>query len=252
MPFSLKPATLLVCGLTLLLAGCATQPASHNETAAAAELSAPQPAPAQEERLGTAWGENIDSSVVSVEANRQSSRPTRMATVYYLGGRVPSDARTYTQVALGDVEMRIQDDSGRNMKIIRNARGDHQLFAFEGERYALAFNNHSRTVTYEIVSTVDGLDVLTGKPGSIEQRGYLLYPRTSLRIEGFRKSDDAVAAFRFAHPDAAYAANSAYGDAGNVGVIGVATFAIAPEKLPDCKPQAWPDNNGYAQPPCRK
>ena len=231
------------CGLALILAGCTSQhPRITSETAS----------PAQEKRLGTAWGENVSSRTVSVEATRLSDSPPRTAAIYYSGGNLPSQATAYTLVPLGDVEMRIQDDNGKNLKITRNSRGDHQLFAREGDRYQLTFYNRSRSATYEVVSSVDGLDVLTGQPGSLERRGYLLYPRTTLRIEGFRKSQEAVAAFRFAQPDAAYAANSLQGDVANVGVIGAAVFTIAEEKLPDCQPQAWPDNGGYAPPPCRK
>ena len=48
-------------------------------------------------------------------------------------------------------------------------------------------------------------------------------PWASLEIDGFRKSEDEVAAFRFAKVRDSYAAQR--GDARNVGVIGVAFFA---------------------------
>jgi hypothetical protein len=48
-------------------------------------------------------------------------------------------------------------------------------------------------------------------------------PRATFEIDGFRQSDDQVAAFRFAKVRDSYAARR--GDARNVGVIGIAFFA---------------------------
>jgi hypothetical protein len=77
-----------------------------------------------------------------------------------------------------------------------------------------------------VIATVDGLDVLTGKPGSLRNGGYVLRPLESLTIEGFRKSQSEVAAFRFAAPGRAYAANTEAGDVRNIGVIGAALFEL--------------------------
>ncbi len=76
-------------------------------------------------------------------------------------------------------------------------------------------------------------------------------------IEGFRKNEREVAAFRFASPDDAYASNSAAGDSRNLGVIGVALFELdAPasgREAPADGPQAFPadarNGGGYAPPP---
>jgi len=76
---------------------------------------------------------------------------------------------------------------------------------------------------FEAVATVDGLDVISGRRGSYENRGYLLDPWATLEIDGFRQSEDEVAAFRFSKVDESYAAQQ--GQARNVGVIGVAFFA---------------------------
>jgi hypothetical protein len=73
---------------------------------------------------------------------------------------------------------------------------------------------------------VDGLDVFSGQPGSLRNTGYLLYPGRTLRIQGFRKSQREVAAFRFSAKDRAYANNTPAGDARNIGVIGTALFEV--------------------------
>ena len=60
-------------------------------------------------------------------------------------------------------------------------------------------------------------------PGTFANRGYVIGAWDTLDIDGFRQSQDEVAAFRFAKVRDSYAAQT--GDARNVGVIGVAFFA---------------------------
>jgi hypothetical protein len=126
---------------------------------------------------------------------------------------------------------------------------DYQLAGRHGERYELVYSNRSQR-HYEVVATVDGLDVLTGQAGSVHSAGYLLRPGETLRIEGFRKSQREVAAFRFAGKERAYAGNTPAGDARNVGVIGAALFEVrlqgrdaaqpAPERRGAAEPAAFP------------
>ena len=94
--------------------------------------------------------------------------------------------------------------------------------------------------------------MLSGRPGSYTNGGYVLYPGRTLTIEGFRKSRDEVAAFRFAAVPDSYVANSKYGDAANVGVIGVAVFAQKENDEEALRRNANPfpgNDNGYAPPP---
>jgi hypothetical protein len=70
---------------------------------------------------------------------------------------------------------------------------------------------------------VDGLDVLDGRPASFSKCGYVIGPRGSLTIPGWRTSMSSVAAFRFAAVPDSYAARK-HEDTRNVGVIGVAVF----------------------------
>ncbi len=114
---------------------------------------------------------------------------------------------------------------GRPLRLTPTSGGDLRLQGRSGDLYRLAFSNRGRR-TVEVVATVDGLDVLNGRPGSIANRGYVVRPGDMLVIEGFRKSEDEVAAFRFSAPDDAYAANTPQGDPRNIGVIGVALFTL--------------------------
>ncbi len=107
-----------------------------------------------------------------------------------------------------------------------------------GQRYEIKLTNTtSRRI--EAVVSVDGLDVLDGKPAAFERRGYIVPPYGSTRIAGFRRSQDEVAAFRFSSVRDSYAARK--GDDRDVGVIGVALFEEelrAPVDIPSPRAEA--------------
>ncbi len=240
--------TALILGLMAMLAGC------HQGYRQPSTVSAAPNAMVESKvgrQLGTKWGEDVSSQVVTVNATRLRSSPNRIITIYYNDAK--SDGQQKIElIPLSSVDMSIQDQRGRNMTLKQRGGSEYTLAAQEGERYQLYFFNRSRDTTYEVVATVDGLDVLSGQPGSLSRSGYLIRPNSSLTIEGFRKSEAAVAAFRFARPDESYAANSVAGDVQNTGVIGVALFEMEPERLPDCQPQAFPQDSRYAPAPCKK
>ncbi|AHG21311.1 hypothetical protein Z042_18165 [Chania multitudinisentens RB-25] len=238
---------ILALGLAITLVGCNSQQPLSQSGASAERLTATEPAV----KLGTKWGENVSSSVVSVDATRLRSSPERVVAIYYNGGESEGSLKT-TIIPMAAVEVSVQDGRRRNMALRKRSSDEYTLAAKEGERYQLHFYNRSSSTSYEIVATVDGLDVISGRAGSLSQSGYLIRPKSSLTIEGFRKSDSAVAAFRFAKPEASYAAHSTSGDIDNTGVIGIALFEMAPERLPDCQPQAFPKDHGYAPEPCEK
>ena len=70
---------------------------------------------------------------------------------------------------------------------------------------------------------MDGRDVVDGRPASLDRRGYVVAPHGELTIDGYRVSEDAVAAFRFSTVSRSYSARK--GDARDVGVVGLAAFA---------------------------
>jgi hypothetical protein len=112
-----------------------------------------------------------------------------------------------------------------------------------GERYTLrVWNRSSRRV--EAVVSVDGRDVIDGKPGDFRgKRGYLVPAWGSVDIDGWRLSDRQAAAFRFTTVSDSYAGRT--GSPRNVGVIGVALF---PERvyLPRPRPRPlYPDYDSY-------
>ncbi len=90
-----------------------------------------------------------------------------------------------------------------------------------GLHYEVRLENRSKK-RLEVVLSVDGLNVLTGKPASAGQNGFVLGPRQAYSVDGFRKDSHTVRTFQFGSVAASQAAKK--GGANNVGVIGLAVF----------------------------
>jgi hypothetical protein len=87
-----------------------------------------------------------------------------------------------------------------------------------GMEYDIRVWNHGPRRIAAMVS-VDGLSVISGKPASEHQTGYLVTPYSSVLIKGWRRSLETVAAFRFIEREKSYAALT--GRPENIGVIGL-------------------------------
>ena len=179
--------------------------------------------------LATHWGETRYSPAREVSFEREdSSSPTATAELRYndrSGARrlLPNGHWGSGELTLlgGGLRVRMLDASGRSFPALRE--GSRVVSMGEpGERYSLSVENHTGR-RYEVVATVDGLDVLDGRDGSPDKRGYLIAAYSSVQIDGFRRSEEEVAAFRLGDVAHSYAASQ--GNARNVGVIGVAVFA---------------------------
>lgn len=235
----------LFAAVFLLVGGCSV-PAHYSN------------APATE--VGTAWGGDVRSTVTSVSVERAGQEPSDVVLINYAVKNPSGYDRIYS-IRNSDLEYAVRDANFNSIPITRRyissiGQWQYTIPARVGTEYQLYIRNHSRNVNYEIVATVDGLDVLNGKPGSLSNSGYIVNAGDSLAIKGFRKDKHTEAAFQFADIDDSYAANSAQGNVRNVGVIGFAAFELqgtATKALPPCSAQAFPaDSNGYAPPPCRK
>lgn len=180
--------------------------------------------------LATSWGEQRTSPIWSTAFERRDpSHPTAWAEIRYddesgIQAAVRSQwlSRQPHRVPLlgGALLVSIVDGGDDPLPSVFSRDGSY-VIAEPGERYQIHVENES-SVRFEIVATVDGLDVLDGRPGSLEKRGYLVGPGEELLIDGFRTSERDVAAFRFGRVHESYAA--ARGSTANVGVIGVAAF----------------------------
>ncbi len=137
--------------------------------------------------------------------------------------RKPIATDAWVEPARSLVSFALVRNDGSSFPTFLDGSGTTWIAGSEGERYDLHVQNHS-SGRIEVVVSVDGRDVISGKPGDFrKQRGYVLEPFGSLIVEGYRQSLDEIAAFRFSSLSDSYSARM--GTPGNVGVIGVAVFS---------------------------
>jgi hypothetical protein len=214
--------------------------------------------------LGTTWGETRTSYVSNSPFNRADySHPFALVSLNYnddsgiqamarrMGNSYASFDRSGVDAAQGAVSVRLLDENGAPLPSASFGGRDY-VAGSDGQRYVIQIENHTGN-RFEAVATVDGLDVVDGKDGSIAKRGYLIDPWATLQIDGFRRSQSAVAAFRFGAVKDSYAARK--GNDRNVGVIGVAFFHERGTSLPwterelERRDSANPFPGGFASPP---
>lgn len=206
---------------------------------------------ASEERLGTRWGDDVTSKVTKIELKRLSNSPLAQLQVRYADKAYTGKSLNDISLGAGEVSFRVTDDSGQPLPMYRAGMGSdkgYYVSAQAGQAYQLHYHNATGK-TYEIVASVDGLDVLNGRAASRTNDGYVLSPNDDLVIEGFRKSESSVASFIFSKPTDAYANHNASGSINNTGIIGtvvyelIAPAAVKPKKgtyAPAPTPNAFP------------
>lgn len=207
--------------------------------------------------LGTGYGEQRASSVRGVRFEREHPyNPDALLSMRYNdaeGVQRISQLKTgmqYLQPAarqLGAVSITLRDDHGAPLQAAQ-VGGDVYAIGEPGARYTIGVENHSGQ-RFEVVASVDGLDVIDGGEADFTKRGYVVDPYTSFAIEGWRTSDDSVAAFRFSDMDDSYAGRT--GKPRNIGVIGVALFRERGYDEAELRRRdsADPFPNRYAPPP---
>ena len=220
----------------LLLALAACEGASYQHAAAPSTMAygggggqIAQQAP-ERPGLGTSYGEQLYAPISFTPFVRASNAPWAEAVLHYNDadgvqahgeylGAQPMPLELYP--GDGSLAIALVDDYGRTLPGL-TAAGRTLIVGQDGERYKIAVRNGT-TARFEIVASVDGLDVIDGKPADTNRRGYIVEAHDTLVIDGFRTSDDNVAAFRFGRVADSYAARTS-GDR-NVGVVGVAIFS---------------------------
>ena len=209
------------------------------------------------ERLGTTWGDEVSSSVRRVDLRRINQTPMAQIQLNYADKYYSGQPVNSMSLLGGKVEMSVLGD--RNRLPMYRDNGQYYLQGNAGQAYRLHYTNNSDH-TYEIVASVDGLNVLNGEAASRSASGYVLHPHDDLVIQGFRKSQNAVASFIFSAPQTTYAANTPNGSIDNTGVIGTVVYELYDPRQPRPRsygtqmstPNAYPadgDNQRYAQPP---
>jgi hypothetical protein len=100
-------------------------------------------------------------------------------------------------------------------------RGEYWVAGTPGARYAIEIRNRLGERLLAVTS-VDGVNVISGATAGFDQTGYVFSPGERYQITGWRKSDAEIAAFTFTDSSNSYAERT--GRPANVGVIGLAIF----------------------------
>ena len=100
-------------------------------------------------------------------------------------------------------------------------RGEYWVAGRPGARYSIQIRNRLGERLLAVTS-VDGVNVVSGATAGWDQTGYVFGPGESYQITGWRKTDSEVAAFTFTDSPNSYAQRT--GRPANIGVIGVAIF----------------------------
>lgn len=212
--------------------------------------------------LGTVFGEDRDSRIHHVVFHRANpERPFAVAQLFYNDREgLEAMSRESARFDHGDggfsvmdgaVTVRLLSAQGRPLPAFEVASRDYVL-GENGQAYLIEVRNRTGN-RIEAVATVDGLDVVDGEEGSFEKRGYVIEPFDVLLIDGFRRSTDTVATFRFGSVRDSYAGRK--GKARNVGVVGVALFQERGSDFPwtsrevELRHTADPFPGRFAQPP---
>jgi hypothetical protein len=120
---------------------------------------------------------------------------------------------------LADVTI-IDRDNGQVLEA-HYYKGEYWVAGRPGGHYAIQINSRDGRRLLAVTS-VDGVNILTGETASHKQRGYVFDAWQGYEIAGWRKSNSQIAAFTFTSIPQSYAARTGRPD--NVGVIGVALF----------------------------
>lgn len=106
-------------------------------------------------------------------------------------------------------------------------RGQIFVEGRNGSEYEIELRNNTPG-RIEAVLSVDGLSVTDGKAAGDQSSGYMIEPRSAIRIPGWTLDNQQVAKFAFTGKQDGYATQMSGGDSRNNGVIGIMVFT---EKL---------------------
>lgn len=119
------------------------------------------------------------------------------------------------------VEVQVYDRTAGQYLPVYWHGGQRHIAGEPGHEYEIRIRNQGEHRVLAVTS-VDGINVITGRSAHPEQSGYVLDAWGGVEIDGWRKSLAEVAAFYFTALPDSYAARTGRPD--HVGVIGVALF----------------------------
>ncbi len=130
-----------------------------------------------------------------------------------------ASAHSWAVGELADVSV-YDRNQGRNLPIYEHG-GRYYVAGKPGNRYQIILRNQSPEDLLAVTS-VDGVNVVSGETANWQQSGYVIEPYRQTDIKGWRKSLNQIAQFYFTALPNSYAARTGRPD--HVGVVGVALF----------------------------
>jgi hypothetical protein len=122
--------------------------------------------------------------------------------------------------------------NGKPVKIFTDGQGQSWVEAREGSKYQIEVKNNSANRVLCITS-IDGINILSGEEASLEpDNGYVINPFSSLKVDGWRISDDKVKEFLFTFDKSKSYSVKLGAGAKNLGVIGIAIFEEKKYEIP--------------------
>lgn len=249
----MKPTkiTLLCLFATLAMTQCATQAPALNEDARQSPVATPStrtssPAAMPESQLklaerpglGTQLGHVVHRNLASTHFDRRhSSTPDATASFHYNdeegaklmarvhGGGLMKHGGSIPLIP-SKLKVRVLATQGywgtENLQHYR-AGDRYTIIGKQGSQYEMHFENLTDH-RLEIIVSVDGLDVLNGRPASVRNAGYVIPANGKIRIDSMRVAG-VLRSLRFGVVADSQAATS-FGEKGarNVGIIGVAMY----------------------------
>lgn len=173
--------------------------------------------------LGTSAGSEQHSRLQRARLIRKSSVPDAVDSFHY---NDEGGAKAMVEILGGSTNMHsgLFDVAGERLKVglvhysdpfpHYEAKGRRIVIGQAGSHYEVRLENRSKK-RLEVVLSVDGMNVLTGKPASASQSGFVLAPKQTYDVDGFRKDSNTVRTFQFGSVAASQAAKK--GGANNVG-----------------------------------
>ncbi len=214
--------------------GAADDSGPYKSTPTPSTAASPREAPPAEKRpgLATGFGKEVKDPWQEQGFVRKGTEPAGLDRIYYNDrDGIRAMERTTAKVeplqrAAGElVEWGIKGRFGwlPAYKSGHWGSGDRRFVeGSHGQPYSIYIKNRCKS-RLEVVLSVDGLDVIDGKPASFSKRGYVIAPGKALEVKGWRTGRDRVARFEFSSVGASYA-NQRHGDARNAGLVGLAVF----------------------------
>lgn len=226
----------LLFAVLLLLPQCASDHAGAPLASRAAPAAEGAAYKAQERPgLGTQLGHELhDSTRPASFFKAAHGQPDAVATFHYNDdegaklmaaqlGRATRRGGSF-ELAPGRLRARVVTAGWQSATLPHYRAGGKVFVAGQpGDRYEIHFENTGKERVMLVVS-VDGLDVLSGRPASTRNPGYVVEPGATLVVNGM-KSGGKLRSLLFASVAESQAA-TAFGERGarNVGVIGTALF----------------------------